>query len=258
MIWVIQNLFYEPLGIDYICPVASTIYSGIEESINIINNILITTEKLNVKEEIYINLSGKNDSQSLERLLFIDLNYWDWTRRFLYFKKSASDEFNWNQYNDVPFFNLQTCSYWFSLFPINNLDTIWISQDFSCFKTHFNYLNQYYKLNYLHPNFLKHHDYQSNTFYSFNTFWQNYRHNKTNINGFFVFWYEHYGSVEIGIKIWFNWFYNTTYPALEDAFFNSNGLLSTADLNYEMNHFFVDDVDMYVNSDWFLIKSDSK
>ena len=73
----------------------------------------------------------------------------------------------------------------------------------------------------------------------------------------FLFWYEHYGSVEIGMKIWFNWFYNSTYPALEESIFNKDGLVSTANLNYEFKHFFTDDSDMYINPDWFIIKSDS-
>ena len=49
-------------------PVVSTIYSGIEESINIIHNIMYTTEKLSVKENFYIDLAGKNDLKSLNNL----------------------------------------------------------------------------------------------------------------------------------------------------------------------------------------------
>ena len=255
--WIFQNLFYEPLGIDYIYPVASTIYSGIEESINITHNILITTEKLNVKKDIYIDLSNKNNFKDLDSLLFIDSNYWDLYRKLWSYHKLISNQFNWNQYHDVPFFNLQTCDYWFKLYPIDDYNCIWTSKGHTFYNVRFNYLSQYYNLSYLDSKYLKHHDYQCGTYYSFNTFWQTYRDNKTNINGFFLFWYEHYGSVEIGMKIWFNWFYNSTYPALEESIFNKDGLLSTANLNYEFKHFFTDDSDMYINPDWFIIKSDS-
>ena len=93
--WIFQNLFYEPLGIDYIYPVASTIYSGIEESINITHNILITTEKLNVKKDIYIDLSNKNNFKDLDSLLFIDSNYWDLYRKLWSYHKLISNQFNW-------------------------------------------------------------------------------------------------------------------------------------------------------------------
>lgn len=251
MNWIIQNLFYEPLGIEYMYPVVSTIYSGIEESINIIHNIFNTTEKLSVKENFYIDLAGKNDLKSLNNLFFIDCNYWDLYRRPPSYNKLMSDHFNWGKYNDVPFFNLQTSVYWFNLYPINDFNCFWMPKDFTSYKISFNFLSQYYDLNYLDSKYLKHHDYQSDTFYAFNSFWEPYRHNKTNVKGFYLFWYEHYGSVEIGIKAWFNWYYNSTYPALEENVFSSGFPISTSNLNYDLKHFFADNLDMYINPNWF-------
>jgi hypothetical protein len=65
-----------------------------------------------------------------------------------------------------------------------------------------------------------HWDYRGKIFISTNLYWQDQGRANNSMNnamtGAFILWYEHYGSVEIGLKALYAYFYMMSYPDIED------------------------------------------
>lgn len=176
------------------------------------DNVLKTIQFFNVSDLNYhldnsINVGMVNN-------VFLDTEYWNFNH--LRSKYSYDNSFPWNYLNSPIKHNLSSLDLWVNLYPINIDGHLWANNETSNYKLNlYNFLTNTYNVNYVDPRNLKHHDYNNDIYLCSSLFWSDYTHLRTVLPGFHFFWYENYGSVEIGLKAFLTHWYQLIYPGFE-------------------------------------------
>lgn len=221
MIYVITtvytDLFSDRWFLDEIIPSLYALYDSMTEGYFLTQKILKTIHPLYISNQYNYIDSYVNDTYLNTQQVFVDNSYWNKYNnlRVFDFKNNS----NWNHLNSHLEINLQSNSYWQSLYPQDCLSFSWLNISQSIFKVHFyDYGKSIYDVSFLESRIFKHHDYQVDLYYSTNFYWQPYISTNNTLTGLFMFWYEPYGAVEIGLKTFSSIWYQFQYPDIEEMF----------------------------------------
>ncbi len=178
----------------------------------ITDNILKTIQFFNISNHSFYLDNSINSSMISN--VFLDTEYWNFNH--LRSRHSHDNSFSWNYLNSSIKHNLNSADYWINLYPINIDDYFWTNNEASNYKLGlYNFLTNIYNIDYINLRNLKHHDYNNDIYLCSSLFWRHYVDLKTVLPGFYFFWYENYGSVEIGLKTFLTHWYQLIYPGFE-------------------------------------------
>lgn len=231
--------YYQLWGLPGLYPLGQSIYSGFWETDVIISDIIRSIHLLkNTSTREYIDNTILLKERINDLNVFLDTAYWDKFRKWPKPTLAVENHFIWNKNNSETIIDLHTYFLWTNLYPYNIDPYIWdVKNPTKGSKYIYGFCKSFYDINYVAPRTMKHHDYQMDIYVCSNLFWQTYESNGNNLKGVFFFWYEPYGSVEIGINFMFHVWYNATYPIVEDEIFQSMNMLANNDYGTDLGIF---------------------
>ena len=204
-------IFINLLGMEEVIASVPAFYDHSSDGLLITNNILKSIQLLNFSSNYYIDNSFNS---SMISNVFLDTEYWNFSH--LRSKHSHDNRFVWNYLNSSVKHNLNSNDFWLNLYPTNNDKYFWIVTDASNYKVRlYSFLTNMYNIDYINLRKFKHHDYDNDIYLCSSLFWGDYMTNKPTLPGFHIFWYENYGSVEIGLKVLITDWYQLVYPGFE-------------------------------------------
>ena len=204
-------IFINLLGMEEVIASIPAFYNHSCDALIITDNILKSIQFFTPISHYYLDNSI---NPSMVSNVFLDSEYWNFSH--LRAKHTHDNCFAWNYLNSSVKHNLNSSDFWINLYPTNSNEYIWTVNDVSNYKIRlYNFLTNIYNIDYINSRKFKHHDYDNDIYICNNLFWQNFPNTKTTLSGFHFFWYENYGSVEIGLKVLLTDWYQLVYPGFE-------------------------------------------
>lgn len=238
--------YHQLWGLPGLYPFAQSVYKGFWETDMIVFKIYKSIQLLKDSSTFeYIDNTILLRERHNDLNPFLDTAYWDKFRNLPRMTRAVENHFVWNHYNSETIFNLRAYYLWTNLYPYNVNPDIWdVKSPIWSPKGPLmgpNYFYGFstisYDINYVPPRTLLHHDDQVDIYLASNLFWQTYESNGHNLKGFFLFWYEPYGSVEIGLNFGFHVWYNSEYPTIEDETFQCMNMFGYNDYGADIGPF---------------------
>lgn len=205
-------IFINLLGMEEVFKSIPAFYNHSYDGLVITDNIIKTIQLFKTIHPCYYLDNFIHISMASN--VFLDTEYWNFYH--LRSNYSHDNSFVWNYLNSPIKHNLNSADYWIHLYPINNNNYLWVNVENSNYKVHlYNFLLNSYNVDYIDVKKFKHHDYHNDIYVCSSLFWQNFIKTETILPGFYFFWYENYGSVEIGLKVFLTDWYQLIYPSFE-------------------------------------------